>query len=134
MEEFFHIQIKQNDKIEVLELNSFISDEDELIYLQTQLNSKTYGFVADNYFEALQKLRLEAEKKDIQLLCNGAALNVYPSPMMLSMGEGRKAYKLTYVVPAKKLDILDIFEYDPALKMATVDKQNDFYEKWLESL
>ncbi|TKI62029.1 hypothetical protein FC756_19370 [Lysinibacillus mangiferihumi] len=67
-------------------------------------------------------------------MCNGAALNVYPSQMQLSMGPGRLAYKLKFGKPATTEDIVDIFEFEDDLKFVTVEEQFSYYKRWLKSL
>ncbi|MEH7304129.1 hypothetical protein [Neobacillus drentensis] len=52
---------------------------------------------------------------NLQIICNGAALNVYPSPMALSMGSGRLAYKLNFGKQAISEDLVDIFDCDDTL-------------------
>ena len=76
-------------------LHDEFSLEEDLVAVEIKLPSKTFFAKAESYFEALQCIRKDLEPDGIQILCNGAARNVYPSPMMLSMGEGRTAYKVT---------------------------------------
>lgn len=87
-----------------------------------------------NFFSALQVLRGELEKKDIQLECNGAAKNVYPSPMQMSMGSGRKAYKLCMGQQAKISDVVDIFDYEEGLDFVYMEDQSKYYAEWLKSV
>ena len=67
-------------------------ENEDLVAVEIKLAEKTYDAVAESYFETLQNLRQELERDGIQILCNGAAKNVYPSPMTLAMGEVRRAY------------------------------------------
>lgn len=97
-------------------------------------NGNNYFASHENYFEALIIIRNQLEKDNLQICCNGASQNVYPSPMLLSMGSGQKAYRLTIGKQALNKDIIDIFEYDGSHKYTTVSKQKAFYKKWLESL
>jgi hypothetical protein len=77
-------------------------------------------------------LRRELEKKNIIIMCNGGAENVYPSAMQQSMGTGRVAYKLYLGQKAKMADVVDIFEYEENLKYANIDKQINFFKKWID--
>ena len=88
----------------------------------------------DNFFSVLQEIRKELEQKNIQLMCNGAARNVYPSPMQMSMGSGRTAYLLKMMQTARIIDIVDIFECDDSLEFVGVDEQDAHYQDWFESL
>ena len=88
---------------------------------------------ADNYFEALIKIRKELEKK-IKLLCKGYYRNAYPSGMLLEMGSGRKAYSLTMGKQAKMSSLVDIFETCEIEEYATVDEQYDFFNMWWDSI
>lgn len=88
---------------------------------------------SENYFTALQLLRVKLEEQNIQILCNGAAFNVYPSGMQLSMGVGRLAYKLHLVVPSKNADVIDIFDLDEELEFVSVLEQANYYQRWIDS-
>ena len=81
-----------------------------------------------------RSIRKDLEHDGIQILCNGAARNVYPSPMMLNMGEGRSAYKVTLGHQALMKDVVDIFDYDESLICCSVEEQNQYYSNWVTSL
>lgn len=87
----------------------------------------------EDLFDALQKVRNEAAKTGLTLLCNGARLNVYPSPMMRSMGGAAMAYTLTLGQQAQRKSILCIFD-NTEEPVSTPDEQDAFYQKWLKSL
>ena len=93
-----------------------------------------YTGIAYSYVEALQQMREKLERDHIQILCNGAALDIYPSPMALSMGYGEKAYKLYLGKPTRMKDLVDIFEYGASLEFCTVEEQNNYYDFWIRSL
>jgi hypothetical protein len=67
-------------------------------------------------------------------MCNGAAKNVFPSSMQFSMGNTRKAYKLSYGKQAKLEDMVDIFEFEEGLEFVSVDEQLQFYNQWINSV
>lgn len=79
-------------------------------------------------------LRRELEKNEIQIICNGAAKNVYPSRMQLSMGTGIKAYKMYIGKQAKMSDVVNIFDCDGELEFVKIEEQSNFYNEWLRSL
>ncbi len=84
-------------------------------------------------FEALQIARNEASKVGLTLLCNGARLNVYPSPMMRSMGGAAMAYTLTLGEQAQRKNIVCIFD-NTEEPISTPKEQDEFYQRWLKSL
>jgi hypothetical protein len=88
----------------------------------------------ENFFSALLALRSELEKEKIQIVCNGSAKNVYPSRMQLSMGTGRKAYKLSIGQQAKNSNMVDIFDCDEELEFVDIDEQSKYYSEWLKSI
>lgn len=90
--------------------------------------------IADNFFEALVELRKELENQGIKLLCKGCCLNVYPSAMLLGMGAGRKAYALTLGEQAKRSSLVDIFEPCELKEYASIDEQQNFFNKWCNSI
>lgn len=104
----------------------------EIVELELDTSAKTYKSEAEYNFEALQKLRKQLESDDIQLLCNGSVKNVYPSPMMMSMG-GTRAYVMTMGKHASLDNQVDIFNDEIADEYATVDEQNEFYEAWINT-
>lgn len=93
-------------------------------------------FVArnENYFDALILLRRQLEERNIVLLCKGCCKNVYPSGMILSMGYGDKAYRLTIGEPAKMNSLVYIFEPCDEKDYASVDEQHSFFEEWCNSI
>lgn len=106
----------------------------EEVLLETIINNKKYVINNKNYFLALRALRMLLEKEGIQLICNGAAENVYPSRMQLDMGTGRKAYRIIFGQQAKLSDVVDIFELDDTLHFVSVCEQDEFYDNWISSI
>lgn len=109
-------------------------DYDDMVLIETIIDGEKINFKSQNYFSALQELRKELEKKNIQIVCNGAAKNVYPSPMQMFMGSGRKAHKLYMGQQAKNSDIVDIFDCDEELDFVNMDEQSRYYTNWLKSI
>lgn len=104
------------------------------VLIEIQFSSQKISKTDDTFFQALQNLRKELEDKHIQILCNGAARNVYPSPMQMSMGSGRTAYLLKLGQQAKNADIIDIFGYQDSLTFVSVEEQEVFYRDWIRSI
>lgn len=74
-------------------INENIEGDEDSIILEIDVNQNKYWGKGDNCFDALVELRRCLERENIQIMCNGAGKNVYPSPMQFSMGNTRKAYK-----------------------------------------
>ena len=132
-----NIKFKKSDGTVVLgqvTLQNEVSENEYLVAVEIKLEEKTYNAVAESYFETLQDLRQELERDGIQILCNGAAKNVYPSPMALAMGEGRRAYRMTWGKQALQKDVVDIFDYDESLICCSVEEQKQYYMDWIRSL
>jgi hypothetical protein len=88
----------------------------------------------EDFFEALTELRQGLEKTGALLYCFGASENVYPSGMQKSMGPAVLAYKTRIGAPALRQDIVNIFEADETVAPATVEQQEHFHQKWIDSL
>ena len=114
----------------------FLCDEtdDDMLLLELTIENKQYSFKGYDFFSVLLELRNELEKNNIQIMCNGAAKNVYPSPMQMRMGTGRSAYRLFVGKQAQNIDIVDIFECDENLEFVNVKEQYNYYKQWLNSL
>lgn len=90
--------------------------------------------VGKNFFESLVAMREVLEAHGVKLCCYGAAINFYPSPFILDTGEGRKVFRLVFGRQALSADLVDIFQYEEGLEIATVDEQQKWYAGWLNSL
>ena len=96
-------------------------------------NEQSYFGDGEELFSALQSLRYKLEKENIQILCNGAVKNIYPSTMSMSMGAGRLAYKMTDGQHAKTSDLVDIFDCNETLEFTDVETQKEYYWRWVKS-
>jgi hypothetical protein len=90
--------------------------------------------VADTFFDALADIRKVLERRGLRPKCFGACRDVYPSPMIRSMGSGEQAYRLKQGCQAKMEDLIPIFGSDPKINPVSVEEQEEFYRKWLKSL
>ena len=109
-------------------------NDNNQVLIEVSFNDQKISKTGDNFFRALQNLRKKLENKHIQIICNGAALNVYPSPMQMSMGSCRTAYLLQLGQQAKRIDIVDIFSCLDSLTFVSVKEQELFYKKWIKSI
>jgi len=101
------------------------------VILEIHFKGKKIVKSSEDFFSAMQAIRTDLELKGIFMQCNGAAKNVYPSPMQRT---GRTAYVLELCCPAKLSNVVDIFETREGLDFVTVEEQDIFYKEWLSSL
>ena len=90
-------------------------------------------FSSSDQFGALMLLRLELEKINVQLLCNGARRDVFPSGMGRDMGGGN-GYLMKLGCRASSADLVGIFEYSDDPSLGSVAEQLAFRKEWRESL
>jgi len=105
--------------------------------MRVHFQSKSFDFVtteSSSLFEAITKYRELIEPKGFRLLCNAARVDAYPSRMTLQMAYGRKIYVLHKGQPARRADLVDIFDPAPFETVGTINEQKDFFDKWLASL
>lgn len=129
-------------KIKIL-FNGLITEEKLLLYessvedavkIVLLFNGAKYVAESENYFAALISIRKQVESNGILLMCNGTAKNIYPSPMSLSMGTGRKAYITRMGQQAFNKDLVDIFDYVEGFEHCSIQEQEEYHRSWLESL
>ena len=108
-------------------------DNADMIQLEINIEGEKISCKSENWFDGLLDMRTYLEKKGIQICCNGAARNVYHSPMQQSMG-GTKAYKTYLGQQAKLANVVDIFEYEAELDFVSVEEQAKFHGDWMKSL
>lgn len=109
-------------------------DDEDMVLIETTIDGQKFIYKSENFFSALHALRKEFETINIQIVCNGAVKNIYPSPMQMSMGSGRKAYKLSMGQQAKNSDVVDIFDYEEGLDFVNIEEQSKYYAEWLKSV
>lgn len=88
----------------------------------------------ESLFDALSAARRILESLGWLIRCAGAQVNVFPSPMIRSMGDGDRAYALTLGQPARVAELVDILRCDALYIPSTVEEQETFYETWVQSL
>lgn len=108
----------------------YLYEKNENYQLKLKMDDKIIGSEGKNYFDALINLRKKLEADNIMLLCKGCSKNVYPSPMILSMGDAIKAYELTIGKQAHTSDLVNIFESCRYEEYASIEEQYHFYETW----
>lgn len=105
--------------------------------VEVSISSPQFGKLnerGDTLFDALINLRLLLEKRGWILLCNVARKDAFPSQMMLQMALGRKIYILKRGMPARRENVVDIFDQATPEQVGTVQEQKEFHESWIRSL
>lgn len=127
--------LKNTEIINVeLKLYEEAPENQDMVRIDLALGDNEISCTGENFFNTLLEIRKELEKMNILIVCNGAAENVYPSPMQLSMGTGRTAYRQCLHQQARMTDVVDIFEYDENLKIVDVETQLKYHNEWLKSI
>lgn len=91
-------------------------------------------FEGKDLFDSFCKLRLVLESQGFRILCNGARIDSYPSPMSRNMCGGAKLYKMTIGQRVERKDLLRIFDKADIESVGTVDEQKAYFKKWRKSL
>jgi hypothetical protein len=104
---------------------------DDLCRIKFCFRGQTIEVLDFDYFEAFIQVRNRLEQERLIPVCYGASLNVFPSGMCRSMGEGLKAYRLKPGQMVKGEDLVGIFDTGPDVIPATVSGQREYYEQWL---
>jgi hypothetical protein len=86
------------------------------------------------FFDAIRHIRKTLEQEGIMLWCFASDEAVYPSPMQEAMGLNTLAYRNKLGQQARTADIVDIFRWDDSITVVSVDQQDAFHRRWLESL
>lgn len=121
---------KEQNRSALIEL----TENEDSVTIRLSLGGLVIEKEEDNYFDTLIKIREELEKSNIKLLCKGCCKNVYPSAMLLCMGEGRNAYALKYGEQAKINSLVDIFDPCSIDEYATIQEQLEYFEEWICSI
>src|SRR5580765_7203016 len=108
----------------------FDLDNPNWIRLALRFGTQEIIMSNEDYFHAMQEIRLQLEKDGIYLNCYGASRNVYPSAMSIDMGAGRKAYRHTIGEHAKISSLVSIFDSGDDVVLSTVAEQEQFYRDW----
>ena len=108
-------------------------DEEDNCRITFEMGDYSISIEAENYFYALIDLRRKMESQNVKVLCKGASKYVYPSPMILSMGDAIKAYRLTLGRQASMKDLVNIFEPCKSDEYASIDEQLAYYKEWERS-
>lgn len=103
-------------------------------FIELSLDGKqTFKLEGSDLFDCLCTLRTKTDVLGIKILCNGARIDAFPSPMLQSSG-ARKIYITEIGKQALRENLVNIFDEAPAEKVGTVKEQFEFHTKWIDSL
>ena len=112
----------------------FVEDaEGDRCALNCEYRGRTVTESANDFFEALCKIRLVLEREGLIPFCYGSSLNVYPSGMARSMALGKAAYRMQSGRHVYGEDLVNIFAAGPDIVPATVARQREFFVDWVSS-
>ncbi len=123
-----------NSHTELIRAKLYLHEDINSVKIELHFNNTIISCSEENYFSALVQLREILELNNLYLLCKGCERDVYPSHMQISMGLGRKAYKLTMGQQALQEDIVDIFSIGEINRYVTIHEQEVYFEEWIKSL
>jgi hypothetical protein len=123
--------VGHQEQIGTIEFSEISRDEVLLKFQGIGVSESVRG---GDYFDALSKLRVKLEGRNLHIICNGSSLNVYPSGMALNMGNGEMAYRLREGFHATPSDLVHIFDLERDLyQESTVKEQKVFFDRWNKS-
>ena len=132
MEDRVDIKIKHGHRI----INGVIwyeysPDDSDILILHIEAEGIILSASANNCFSALTALRKDLEMMNAYPLVMGAHEKVYPSPMQLGMGDGRKAYFQRIGKPALMSDCVDIFDPCGVDDVSSIEAQQQYHNRWI---
>ncbi len=101
------------------------------IILEMILGDITVTATAESYFSAYQQLRDKLLQNGYGLQCNGSLINAHQSPMMAFVP---KVYLVQIGKQALLKEIVGIWEYCNITDFPNTQEQNQYTEKWFESV
>lgn len=87
-----------------------------------------------DYFQCLINLRIELEKQNYYLLCNGARRDLDCGGMLRNASCGRFGYIAKLGKYLDTVDSVDIFDYAEPNLVGSVDEQEEYYNLYASSL
>lgn len=80
-------------------------------------------------YHAFREVRRELETKNLQADCYGACEDVQASGMVLDMGDGSDAYRMSLAENGVRPPLVNIFDSEPDLVIHSVSDQEQYMEK-----
>jgi len=129
----YTIELVRDQKREPAEIEVF-EEKSGQSKLTLRVSEKKWEAVADDCFSALQGIRRMLERDALAIYCYGSSRHVFPSGMSRTMGDGRKAYRLSLGQPGRLADLVDIFTVGSDIELASVEEQEIYFRQWIASL
>lgn len=85
-----------------------------------------------DFFECFKRMRLL--DKSVVYYCKGAKINVISSRMTRQMTKGLSVYETNLGRPARKEDLVNIFDYEDEGLSSDPCEQNEYEVRWFTSL
>jgi hypothetical protein len=90
------------------------------------------NYTAADFYLCLGMVRRDFP--DVNFLCKGSKINVYPSRMCSQMAGGVVAYEVRLGEAAGEDDLVNIFDYEDKDLTNDITEQADYHRHWLQSL
>ncbi|WP_339527638.1 hypothetical protein [Pseudomonas sp. EL_65y_Pfl2_R96] len=124
----FDISLRTGEVIEIATIEIH-RQESSLTFIRGNGFRKTY--TDHDLYLCLAQVRQEFP--EIQFLCKGAKINVFPSRMCSQMSGGIVAYELISGRTGTFDQIVNIFDFEDKNITHDIRAQKDFYRRWLNS-
>jgi hypothetical protein len=134
MDDVLEVPVIQGGKASAWQLVLTKDEQGRLVLSLSDGSGRTWTAAAFDAFDALMKLRLEAEADGVQICCNGARRNAWSSGMQSDMGVGFSTYLLRLGEHGERPESVPTLAPAPAADVATVEEQLAFHEEWLGEL
>ena len=132
MEDHVDIKIKHGHRIiDGAIWYEYSPDDSDILILHIEAEGIILSASGNNCFSALTALRKDLEMMNAYPLVMGAHEKVYPSPMQLGMGDGRKAYFQQMGKPALMSDSVDIFDPCGVDDVSSIEAQQQYHNRWI---
>lgn len=100
--------ISNNKPIGTLFIEGKINNKGALVNYSDNIDNKTYSISEYSFFEALSVIREKYTKNNIQILCKGCTIDVYPGGLLSDETFGEFAYEIDSKSLEKK--VVNIFD------------------------
>lgn len=119
-------------KVNGVSVKAKLSYDAESFCIDFDLNGSIYSCCGKSLFSSFIGLR--SMLPNVEFLCKGAKVNVYPSRASSQMSAGLMAYELTLGKQALRENLVNIFDYESEEVTNDPLIQHDFFECWIKSL
>lgn len=123
--------INSNKEVQIVK---FYYPDTEPWYIEMTCNElPTARYGGHDLFRCLCALRTKLEVLGIKVLCNGARIDACVSGMLSQSGIS-KVYITTMGQQGRRENLVNIFDEAEPGQVGTVEEQEDYHNKWFDSL